>query len=104
MTSLHGRVKRPLANALFIQNINPLKQKKPELNADQSDLIVGGGEEVKLGAEVSPRMSLITVNDKSPAEAQEEQFKIQLAKGGAVASQKDESGGSRPNSSASRSR
>ena len=63
---------------------------------------MGGGEEVKLGADASPR---IAVNEKTHTAETQEQFKIQLAKGGAITSQGgDGSGGSRPNSSASRSR
>ena len=101
---MQGKLKRPLANALFIQNINPLKQKKPE-QTDHGDLIVGGGEEVKLGAEASPRVSHITVNDKTFAEAQQDQFKIQIEKGGKISSHGGAgSGSSRPNSGASKSR
>jgi len=44
--------KRPLANALFIQNLNPLKKKQQEeeknKDNDDEDMIVGGGAKVSL--------------------------------------------------------
>ena len=43
--------KRPIANALFIQNLNPLKKKQQEEenNKDEDDdMIVGGGAKVSL--------------------------------------------------------
>lgn len=40
---------RPIANALFIQNINPLKKKKNTAEDENGDeMIAGGGEKVSL--------------------------------------------------------
>ena len=48
--SLTHHPKRPIANALYLQNINPLKARmRDEINKDSmTDLIAGGGEKVSI--------------------------------------------------------
>ena len=47
-TSLVQKPKRPLNNALYIQNLNPLRQRQNILEKRDSDLIEGGGEKVSM--------------------------------------------------------
>lgn len=48
-TSIEG-TRKPIASALYLQNINPIKaaQKKRDAEREAQDLIVGGGDKVEI--------------------------------------------------------